>query len=183
MSRMPERDGISGQTFANRDWPTDKTVLTVGTSGVGVSLDGSANSVLFDELAGVYAHGDGRRVLIGDDGWSITVEPTLWRRGGRAVEELDARVPKGLVMPFPARDADDLPRPLGLLGQLRHHAPKLRRWAVWVAVFALAVVVAIPVASMALERDLPVAGSVAAAAAIMFFLGRLIRRRQRAAED
>ncbi len=93
------------------------------------------------------------------------------------------KVPKGLVMPFPAREADDLPRPLGLVGQVRRHAPKLRRWAIWAAVFALAVVVAIPVASMALERDLPVAGSVAAAAAMMFFLGRLLRRRRRAAEE
>jgi len=101
----------SGSRHRSRGFPQDRSVLAIDGEHLQVASDGVVQRIAFAEVAGIFANEDGRRRVVDHAGWGITVEPTLWRNGTRAVELLDSRVPPELRMHFPRRDDDTIPRP------------------------------------------------------------------------
>ncbi|MEV6303163.1 insulinase family protein [Actinoplanes sp. NPDC051861] len=90
----------------------DEIRIVVGRPGVSlISGDEECVTVAFDECAAVLARPDGGRTLIGNDGLTVTIEPTLFENGPAAVARVDAHVHPGLRIDLPARDPDSIPQP------------------------------------------------------------------------
>jgi len=85
--------------------------LVVGPTGVSITSPGGAATVHFDQTAVLLAWSDGGRMLIGHDGISCAVEPTLYPIDSAALARLDAAVPRGTVVRLPARDPQAIPQP------------------------------------------------------------------------
>ncbi|GAB2599918.1 hypothetical protein Aab01nite_65840 [Paractinoplanes abujensis] len=100
-----------------------------GISAVGRS--GSA-TVRLDACAAVLSWPDGRRLFVGLDATSVTLEPTLYRNGADAVRALDDHVPPHLRVPMPARDPRSIPQP-----RRATVAPQRRRQLLVAALWAL----------------------------------------------
>ena len=77
----------------------------------GTAWAGATRAVRFDQVAARMDWPDGRRVLIGQDGMSVTVEPTLFALATAGRATLDSRVNPDLVIPRPARDPQEIPQP------------------------------------------------------------------------
>lgn len=102
---------VPGARHRARGWPADHSVLAVHPTAVSIGAGAEHVVAAFDDLAGVLAYPDGARTFVRRDGWRVHLEPTLWARGPSAVESVDAAVHPGLLLPMPARDRDDVPRP------------------------------------------------------------------------
>ncbi|WP_328470780.1 insulinase family protein [Actinoplanes sp. NBC_00393] len=90
----------------------DEIRLVVGRPGISlVSGDSDCVTVRFDECAAMLAHADGGRRLIGNDGLTVPIEPTLFENGTAVVAQVDARIHPDLRIDLPARDAEDIPQP------------------------------------------------------------------------
>lgn len=85
--------------------------LRVSADGVSLEEGTSHLTVRYSGLAALAQWDDGGRILIGEDGVHVTVEPTLWRRGRRVIALVDAAVPPGKAVPLGQRDAAAVPRP------------------------------------------------------------------------
>jgi len=86
--------------------------LIVGQQGV--SLAGGEDdylTVMFDQCAAMLAFPDGGRRLVGYDGISVAVEPTVLENAGQAVPYIDSRIHPDLRVDMPARDPDEIPQP------------------------------------------------------------------------
>lgn len=69
-------------------------------------------TVRYDACSAMTARPDGARTLTGHDGFSVTVEPTLFRGvTPERIAALDAAVPAGAVVRMPAREPDRIPQP------------------------------------------------------------------------
>ncbi len=97
----------SGQSFAHWD---GETTLRVNDAAVQIANGRRSVTVPLTDVAALMTFPDGARHLISGEGWSITVEPNLYRRGERLVEHLDAAVPSDKLLPQPARQADSIPQ-------------------------------------------------------------------------
>lgn len=86
---------------------------TIARSVEGLSLvqEDAVWTVRRDSVAGVLRWPDGGRVLVGDDGVRVRVEPSLWEGGTALVEHVDAVFPAGVVVPMAPRPPGALPRP------------------------------------------------------------------------
>ncbi|BEL05248.1 hypothetical protein Q0Z83_034390 [Actinoplanes sichuanensis] len=86
--------------------------LVVGRQGVSLT-DGKEDhlTVLFDQCAALLAYPDGGRRLIGHDGISVAVEPTVLENAERAVPYIDSVIHPDLRVDLPPRDPDEIPRP------------------------------------------------------------------------
>ena len=112
MLRMGERQQRPGGTrYRTRNAPAVHEDLVVGEEGLAVGSGERWRTVEVGDVAGVLAFPDGGRHVIRRDGWGISVEPTMWRRGRAAVTRVDECLPSGLVMVLDARDPSVLPRP------------------------------------------------------------------------
>lgn len=79
----------------------EKETLVVGDEGVTlVSPVGEAVTVLFRKCIALLRWVDGRRVLWGEDGFSLQVAPELWKGGDDVVRTIDAAVPADVVIPM-----------------------------------------------------------------------------------
>jgi hypothetical protein len=85
--------------------------LVVDSTGVSISTPAGAATVRFADLAVMLAWPDGGRLLIGNDGISCRVEPTLYALEQPALSIIDAGAPADLVVRLPARDPDAIPQP------------------------------------------------------------------------
>lgn len=85
--------------------------LVVGTDGVSLVSTGSDEfaTVHYDTCAAVLTWPDGGRQLLGEDGISIRLEPTLYQ--GLTTEAVDQGVPAQLRVELPARDPEEIPQP------------------------------------------------------------------------
>ncbi|NUO60525.1 MAG: insulinase family protein [Hamadaea sp.] len=93
--------------------------LVLGPQGISV-IDGEcAVTVRFDEVAAMWSWPDGGRRLVGHDGLTLTVEPTLNNVGAAHLARIDAAVPRALVIPMPARQADAIPQPSAVTPAVR----------------------------------------------------------------
>jgi predicted Zn-dependent peptidase len=86
------------------------TDLVVGDEGVSLT-DGTHHvTVRFQDTAAALAWADGRRLLIGLDGTTLTVEPNLWQRPGTAAAEIDRHIPGDRVIRLPDREPAEIPK-------------------------------------------------------------------------
>nr|WP_245603444.1 insulinase family protein [Salinispora cortesiana] len=85
--------------------------LVVGTDGVSVVSQGSDEfaTVHYDKCAALLTWPDGGRQLLGEDGISIRLEPTLYR--GLTTHAVDQAVPAQVRVELPARDPEEIPQP------------------------------------------------------------------------
>jgi len=84
----------------------------------------------------LYQWDDGGRQLIGGDGFTVTVEPTLWRRGDRLPALIDSAVPENKIIAVGARE--DVPKPSKDLTGLRNAGLVVAGWAVTAALVVAA---------------------------------------------
>ncbi|MEU4424983.1 insulinase family protein [Actinoplanes sp. NPDC024001] len=94
-----------------------KLRLVHGDEGVSVVAGETVRTVRYDACAALLAWPDGARELIGDDGITVRVEPTLFRDGAVVTAEIDAHVPAAHRITMPAREPGSIP------------APRRRLWA------------------------------------------------------
>ncbi|GAA3351894.1 hypothetical protein GCM10020358_83310 [Amorphoplanes nipponensis] len=85
--------------------------LVAGPEGVGLIGAHQRESVRFAECVALLAWPDGRRLLIGADAVSVTVEPTLYAGAAAIPSAIDAAVPAHLRIEMPAREPWAIPRP------------------------------------------------------------------------
>jgi hypothetical protein len=101
---------VSGIEVRHMDSPVNGARLCYGTEGVTVVENGTTWTVRYDTLAAAFHYGDGGLALVGRNGASIALEPTLWRDGERVCREARRGVPRGLLVQRPARLPSELPR-------------------------------------------------------------------------
>jgi len=90
----------------------ERVTLSIGTEGVSLLTPGGPVSVRYDACAAMTARPDGARSLTGHDGFSVTIEPTLFRGvTPERIAAVDAAVPAEVVVRMPARDPERIPQP------------------------------------------------------------------------
>ena len=125
MAQMPTRQLERSRRFRLRAYPQGPDRLVVSDTSLQLGQVGTAQgapTIPYAAVAAVLAAPHGGRHLIDRDGWALTVEPTFWRNGARAVRELDAHLPAAAYIRVPERTTvpqPDLPswgtRALGYL--------------------------------------------------------------------
>ncbi|WP_455352480.1 M16 family metallopeptidase [Streptomyces sp. SYSU K217416] len=95
----------------HRALDNDEVTLLIGADGVSMTAPRNQVTVRYDECAVVHAYPDGGRRLTGHDGFSLSVEPTLYRLTPEDVAYLDSCLPAEAVVRMPARDPERIPRP------------------------------------------------------------------------
>jgi hypothetical protein len=100
---------VHGQPYVAYGDP--KRTLVIGPEGMSVVSDGDVTSVAFSDCQAMLVWPDGGRVLVGGDGISCALEPTLYPVDPRAVALVDQRVPPGVVVRMTARAAGEIPAP------------------------------------------------------------------------
>ena len=102
---------VSGESYPRFYEPG--THLIIGDAGVSLVAPMGTVTVLFIECAGYVTVPDGGRRIVGLDGFSIPIEPTLHAGlSAEVVTALDARIAADTVIPFSARKPDDIPMPV-----------------------------------------------------------------------
>jgi hypothetical protein len=96
------RPTVKGRRHRSRNWPTDRARLVVGDDVIQLSVGDEARMVSLTEAAGVLAHENGLRHVVGVDGYAVTVNPHDWHAGTRAVRRLDEVTPASKLLPMPA---------------------------------------------------------------------------------
>ncbi|GAB7103820.1 hypothetical protein JCM4814A_21340 [Streptomyces phaeofaciens JCM 4814] len=115
----------------------DRVTLVIGTDGVSLLTPKGPVTVRFDAVSAMTTRPDGARALTGHDGFSVTVEPTLFKKvTPERIAALDAAVPAAAVVPMPARDADRIPRPRKREKPPRDRRATARAWG-WTALLVL----------------------------------------------
>ncbi|MEV5749907.1 hypothetical protein AB0L00_18970 [Actinoallomurus sp. NPDC052308] len=105
-------DTVDGQVLRSADAPVDGDRLVIGPAGVSLVQSPSRRvTVRFPECEAMLAWPDGARRLIGRDGFSLLIEPTLWIGGSSLAARLDEAVPADRVVPRPGRSPDRIPKP------------------------------------------------------------------------
>ncbi|HEX5541323.1 MAG TPA: insulinase family protein [Micromonospora sp.] len=100
---------VSGHPYPSLSDPSLR--LVVGAEGASLVGRQEAFTVRFDRCEAMLAWPDGRRLLVGDDGISVDVEPALYADGSAAAPFLDMAVPAQVRVDMPARDPSEIPRP------------------------------------------------------------------------
>ncbi len=146
MKTGPREGG--GRSHLSKNFPALRERLVVGPDLLQVGSRHSFRAIHRDAVVGLLTHADGRREVVDRDGWSIVVEPTLWRKGDAARSAIDAMVPDELHLPLPDRGPELVPRPVSALRRLSFVARE--GWAVLRARSALILlVVGVPVVGVA----------------------------------
>ena len=105
--------------------------LLVGPEGVSTTAPGSIATVRFDECVAVLAWPDGGLVLVGNDGITCSVEPTLYPIGATVRRRIEQAVPPHLVVHLRPRAPDTVPQPPALdratERRLRRESPERRK--------------------------------------------------------
>jgi hypothetical protein len=102
---------VVGHHARSADAPFVSTRLILGAEGVSMGDAEHAVTVRYDQCAAMRAWSDGARQLIGTDGISVTVEPTLWHLPSGAIPRIDASVPRGRHVTMPYRERHQIPHP------------------------------------------------------------------------
>jgi hypothetical protein len=143
----------SGRRFRPVGSPVTKGALTVGGTDTQLQTAGARTSAAYDDLAGMIAYPDGGRQLIRQDGYQVTVEPTLWRQGQEAVALVDSAVPRQLHIPVPERTPDLIPRTsVRTIDKLRYWTNRPAVWVPFLIVCVIGVVLTTAAADEIVER-------------------------------
>lgn len=117
---MPTRaDGFRGRHFRSRDYPAHRDRLVIADDGIAVGQRSRWRGISRDEVEAVMTYPDGGREVIATDGWSVRVEPTLWRKGWEATRAVDRLTGEDRRLAAPTRDTARVPRPMSMVGQGR----------------------------------------------------------------
>ena len=100
---------IDGQRYPSLQ--SDKVALVVGPEGVSLVDDSHAVTVRYADCAITMAWPDGGRQLVGLDGISVRVEPTLYDLPQGLIARLDASVSPAKLVQMPARKPGAIPQP------------------------------------------------------------------------
>ncbi|MEV6676080.1 insulinase family protein [Streptomyces erythrochromogenes] len=100
---------VSGRRHSAVEHP--KVALLVAKDGISLVTPNDQVTVRYAQCALMQVFPDGARHLVGNDGFSITVEPTLYRLTSDALAPLDAGVPPASVVRMPPRDPARIPAP------------------------------------------------------------------------
>ncbi|MFJ4780395.1 M16 family metallopeptidase [Streptomyces sp. NPDC088762] len=102
-------DIVSGRRHSSVE--DGSVALIIAKDGISlVSPQGQA-TVRYAECSLMQVYPDGGRHLIGDDGFTVTVEPTLHGITAAQLAPLDAGVPSSSVVRMPPRDPSRIPQP------------------------------------------------------------------------
>ncbi len=88
-----------------------RAVLVVGTDGVSLRSAAGVVTVRYRELAAMESFADGGRWLVGQDGFRVHVEPTVYEIDAADVARIDEAVDAARIVHLAARPEDRLPRP------------------------------------------------------------------------
>jgi hypothetical protein len=136
-------DHLDGRRLAATPRGMPSSELVLADSGIGVKTPhGWRSHVEYRHCVGALAWRDGTRVLIGEDGYAVTVHPWEWRGGEDAVTEIDAKVDATLVVPMGEGGGPPPAEPAVQPVSTPHHRRSPRRviLAVVFALFALGTV-------------------------------------------
>lgn len=91
-------DRVTGRVFKRQPFgPVPRgAALVVGDDGVSLLLKDGPVTVRWSEVVGYGRHEPGFSTLYGADGITLDLHPGFFRRGGEALELIEARVPAGL---------------------------------------------------------------------------------------
>lgn len=101
------RSEVTGQEYPARGG-VDAT-LVVGEDGVTLRSGPTRSTVRFRDVAVMESYGDGGRWLVGEDGFRVHVEPSVFEVDQAVTDRLDASVDPARVVHRPARSPQDLP--------------------------------------------------------------------------
>lgn len=124
MGRFPTRPMGKGRRYRSASYPAETGRLLIGTNALAMGDPSDAMTIDIDQIAAVVASGDGGRQVVDANGWILNIEPTLWRRGQQAIQNLDERIPSNKVVRLPSRAS--VPKPLSPWELVRASARKLR---------------------------------------------------------
>ncbi|MEU6866152.1 insulinase family protein [Streptomyces sp. NPDC046876] len=85
--------------------------LLVGKEGISLVARGNQVTVRYAECSMMQVYPDGARHLVGHDGFTLTIEPTLYEITAADLAPLDAAVPAAAVVTMPPRDPARIPQP------------------------------------------------------------------------
>ncbi|MBZ9597585.1 M16 family metallopeptidase [Streptomyces yangpuensis] len=100
---------VSGRRYSAVE--NGKVALLIAKDGISLVTPNDRVTIRYAQCALMQIYPDGARHLVGEDGFSITVEPTLYHLTGGALAPLDAGVPPASVVRMPPRDPSRIPRP------------------------------------------------------------------------
>jgi hypothetical protein len=101
---------VEGVRYPYKSEP--QSAVVIADNGVSFVNSQGASTVYFDETAAYLKTPDGARSFLGDDGFRVSLEPTLLRRlTPDVISRLDAAVPAHLHIPLAPRDPNRIPQP------------------------------------------------------------------------
>jgi hypothetical protein len=100
-------NAVSGREFAMHNRPECR--LIIGQHGASTVAGSTNATVYFGQCEALLRFPDGGRVLVGQDGIMVRVEPTLYPVDAAALAGLDAAVPPDRHVPLPPRDPEAIP--------------------------------------------------------------------------
>ncbi|MFD9355914.1 hypothetical protein [Streptomyces sp. NPDC060031] len=100
---------VTGRRYSAVEEPG--VTLIVGSDGISVVSPGNQVTVRYAECSLLQVYPDGARHLVGHDGFTMTVEPTLYGITAAELAPLDAAVPASAVVRMPPRDPARIPQP------------------------------------------------------------------------
>ncbi|QNP70734.1 insulinase family protein [Streptomyces roseirectus] len=108
----PQYSTTSLSGTSHRHLSEDGVTLTIAPDGVTLTTPGGPVTVPYGSCAAMTARPDGSRTLTGHDGFSVTVEPTLYKGvTPDRIAAIDAAVPPHSVVHLPPRDPSRIPTP------------------------------------------------------------------------
>jgi hypothetical protein len=91
---------VSGDEHKSVD---SDAVLTTGEQGVMLTVEpGRQVTVRYDAVAALLRWNDGKRALVGTDGYAVQLDPDEWPDGPAVLEDIDRHVQPGVVVPIDA---------------------------------------------------------------------------------
>ncbi|MET3986732.1 insulinase family protein [Streptomyces sp. PvR034] len=100
---------VTGRRYARLG--EQKATLIVGGDGISLVAPDHQVTIRYAECVLLNSYPDGARYLVGQDGFTLTVEPTLYGIGAAQLAPLDAGVHPSAVVSMPPRDPSRIPRP------------------------------------------------------------------------
>ncbi|MFI9563720.1 M16 family metallopeptidase [Streptomyces rishiriensis] len=112
LTLAPQRSTTTVTGTRHQSLEDENVTLVIGDEGVSLLTPGGPITVRYDACAAMTTRPDGSRALTGHDGFSVNVEPTLFRGvTPDRIAAIDAAVPRQATVPMPAREPDRIPRP------------------------------------------------------------------------
>jgi hypothetical protein len=139
------------------------THLIAGADGCSVQTPDGASTVRFADCAAMLAWPDGGRRLIGTDGRTVSVEPTLFSGlAPEVVASIDAAVGPHRTLPQPARRPEEIPSPAAAASTRPPATPKRGSTALTVIASIVGVFALLATAGMAMDPTTDAAGWIGA---------------------